>query len=97
MRDFAAYSGISQATISRILDPVDPVFPSTELLIKLARATATDIRDLIVMVAPHDVLISHHKVEALAMLARLDALSDEQLGVVDRLIAGMSLEAKAKG
>ena len=96
MRKFADVIGVSQPTISRVLDPNDPVFPSVELLIKLAKATHTDIRELVVMVAPDDVIIGHSG-ESAWLAARLDKLTAEQRMVIDRLIAGFMLEAKARG
>lgn len=96
MRKFADVIGVSQPTISRVLDPNDPVFPSVEFLIKLAKATHTDIRDLVVMVAPDEV-ITGHSGEAARLAARLDKLTEEQQMVIDRLIAGFMLEAKTRG
>lgn len=96
MRRFADVIGVSQPTISRVLDPNDPVFPSIELLIKLARATRTDIRDLVVMVAPDDVIIGQNP-KAMRLATRLDKLTDEQKMIIDRLIAGFMLEKAIVG
>jgi len=55
---FAQFIGVSHTTINRLVDPDegDTGYPSLDFLIKLAEATQTDIRYLITLIVPENVL-----------------------------------------
>jgi hypothetical protein len=86
-RKFSDMMGLTDTTLGRALHPTKPSKPSLELLIALARVTKTDIRDIVVMAAPEDVIYGSRRSSA-ALLARLDKLSDDDRNLIDKFIAG---------
>lgn len=87
VRKFADKMGVHDTTLGRVLHPTDPAAPTVEFLIKLAKATNTDIRQIIVMVSPDDV-VHGSSATAASLLTRIDKLSDEDRKIVDKFIAG---------
>lgn len=49
---FASIVGVSHTTIGRLIEPGDETQPTLDFLIKLAKATHTDICSLVALVAP---------------------------------------------
>jgi predicted transcriptional regulator len=85
--EFAKIVGVAQSTMSKALDPANPSAPGHDFMIKLARATQTDIRDLVAMISPDDVL-SGSSSDVISLATRIDKLSADQRQLIDKLISG---------
>lgn len=86
--EFAKIVGVAQSTMSKALDPTNPSAPGHDFLVRLARATRTDIRDLVAMISPDDVLHGSSS-DTLALAVRLNKLSDDQRELIDKFVAGV--------
>jgi len=86
MRQFAVMVGVVHSTIVRAVDPLDPSPPSFEFLVKLAKATQTDIRTLAAIAAPDAVI--DQPIEVLLLAARISRLTSDQRKLIDAAIAG---------
>jgi transcriptional regulator with XRE-family HTH domain len=87
MQEFADTVKVSQSTISRLLDENDPPEPTFTSLVRLARATKTDIRDIVALISPEDVLHGSSSA-AVSLAVRLLSLSDEDYQLADKFITG---------
>src|SRR5258706_16044411 len=69
---FAELIGVSHTTINRLVDfdNEDVGYPSVDFLIKLAAGTQTDIRYIIALVAPEDVLFDAKSSEEFENLSK---------------------------
>lgn len=90
VRQFANLMGMSHTTVLKVVDSENPHKPSLEFLIKLADVTKVDIRDLVAMVAPE---VAGVGANVAALSARMGRLSEEQKQIIDRLIAGFTLQS----
>ncbi len=91
VRQFANFIGVSHTTILNVLEMSDSDRPSFEFLVRLAKATNIDIRELAAMAAP-DLVNTTGSASAAVLSARIQRLNDEQKKIIDRLIAGFTLE-----
>lgn len=90
IRQFALELGVTHPTVSRIVDPRDPGMPTLEFLVKLAKFTGEDIRNIVVMVAPSEV--SGTEAGTAALELRYRRLTEEQKQIVDNLITGLVIK-----
>ncbi len=84
-RKFAELVGVSQTTITRALSFDNPPEPSLDFLKKLAAATSTDIRDLVVLAAP-DAFTTEPSTEARILATYIEKLPDDLREMVDSFI-----------
>lgn len=81
---YADSVGFGQSTLSRILASKPGEMDVTNL-IKLARHSKTDIRDLIALISPSDVLRDTNP-ETLALALKLNNLSDSKRKLLDTFL-----------
>lgn len=97
MREFAVLMGVSHPTISRLLDPREPVMPTLEFLFKLSEATNADVCELVRMVAPSHLGISRKpSAWALAIAERVERLSPEVRQIMDDFLLTAVLRSRQK-
>jgi transcriptional regulator with XRE-family HTH domain len=87
MRQFAEFVGVAHTTVTRAVDPVSPPPPSFDFLVKLAKATKTDIRTIAAIVAPDAVI--DQSPEVLMLAERISRLTDDQRKLIDAAITGI--------
>lgn len=86
-RALAVKMGVADTTIGDVLNKKKPALPKVDFLIKLAQATETDIREIIVLIAPDDVLKGSTS-ESASLATRITKLADDERKVIDRYIRG---------
>lgn len=87
MRQLAEQMETTIATLSRTLKEDDPQAPSVEFLIKYAKATGRDIRDVILLVSPDEV-VHGSGTTATILAARLARLKDTDRQLIENFISG---------
>ncbi len=89
-RAFAEFIDVTHSTINKFVDfgKKDVGYPSIEFLIKLAKATKTDIRTLIALVVPPEVLEpSDVSPESILLSQRIEQLPEQYREVIDSILA----------
>lgn len=86
-REFARFVGVSSSTISRAMSFESNSDPSMEFLIKLSRATATDICEIIYLIYPDD--RPNRRPEVVRMADEIATLPPNMQELIDSLIVGM--------
>jgi transcriptional regulator with XRE-family HTH domain len=90
---FAEFIGVSHTTINRFVDfgVEDVGYPSLDFLIKLARATEKDMRYIITLVAPDDVLWSTDPTPEDVQLSQKIAHLDESYRKIVEYVVSVGL------
>lgn len=86
-RKLALMMGMADTTIGDYMNKKGDTPPSVEFLVNLAVATKTDIRDLIVMVSPDNVILGSQS-ETASLAARISKLPEDERKLIDRFISG---------
>lgn len=92
-REFADLVGVSHTTIGRIVRG-EVADPTLDFLVKLSKATSTDICALIAIIRP-DAFQSGANTRLVA--ERYERLSDAQRKLVDLVLSGSMIEGDDKG
>lgn len=87
MRQMAELMDVTIAMMSRVMSEVDPQTPSVEFLVKLAKATRRDIRDVILLVSPDEV-VHGSGATATILASRLERLGEDDRQIIDKFISG---------
>lgn len=87
MREFATYAGVSQPTISRLVNQPDPPQPTLDFLSKLAKATGVDICTLVEMALPDESPIIEPNPELRLLAQRIRNLPPDAQALIETLIA----------
>lgn len=100
-REFAEFVGVTNSVINKFLNhglsktyagkPVGD--PSVDFLVKLARATHTDICTLMALIAPD---VTARKAEAEIIADRILNLPTEQREIVDTFLRGLAIKGREK-
>ncbi len=88
-RAFARLVGVDSKTINKFRkqDIASAGYPSVDFLIKLARATNTDISYLMMLVAPEVAQSSAVRPDAMILSQRIEQLPDVYRELIDDIIA----------
>lgn len=92
IREFGRYAGIPAATLTKLLatdEKGEGRVPSVGTLIKLSRATKTDLCTLVALLSPEDARISP---DVTALATRIARLSPEGRAVVEDWLMGRFLK-----
>jgi transcriptional regulator with XRE-family HTH domain len=97
IRAFAEFMGVTHVTVLKFIEygeSEDAGYPSMEFLIKLARATHRDIRYIITLIAPDDVVLNGGPdPELLYLSKRINELPPEYRKVIEVIVsAGLTEE-----
>lgn len=84
-REFAQMVGVSNQTISMALDSVNAPEPSLKFLVRLARATSTDLCSLVALVHPNEVRID---ARARIIAERIAQLPPDKQELIDAMLVG---------
>lgn len=95
IREFAKRSGVAHGTLLNILDSeqAGARYPSVETLVKLSRATGTDLCTLVSMLAPSDTLTEP---DTLVLATRIKNLTPEAQSVLEDWLMGRLLKGGDK-
>jgi transcriptional regulator with XRE-family HTH domain len=90
-REFARFVGVNHQTINKLLDygEKEDTYPALDSLVKLAKATNTDICTLIALITPD--VVSQPDPEAEMIAERISKLPPNKRDAIDALILGMAL------
>lgn len=93
LRKFAELVGVSHATLDRILRPKrdEDKYPSVQTLIKMSKATNTDLCTLVALISPED---SHIDAGAQIIAQRISALPPDKQSQVDAFLLGLTLKGR---
>jgi transcriptional regulator with XRE-family HTH domain len=101
-REFAEYVGVTHSTINKFLNhgisntyagkPVGE--PSVDFLVKLARATHTDICSLMALIAPD---VTTTNAEAQVIAERIARLPPDKREIIDSFLLGLTLKGRQQG
>lgn len=91
-REFAQFVGVSHKTINKFLNhgTKDVGQPSVDFLIKLSKATNTDLCAIMALVAP-DAVDSVDDVEARMILSRIRRLGSDEQRIIEAFIVNTAL------
>lgn len=91
LRDFATFTGISHGTLSLILNPKskEDRYPKFDTLLKLARATNTDLCSVVALLAPDETRLN---ARVMILAERIANLSPEKQEVVDAYLLGLRIK-----
>lgn len=93
VREFANLMGVSHTTVLKFFEygKKDVGYPSVDFLIRLARATETDLCTIIGLIAPD---LVHHDPETQAIAEQLRQLPTIQRDMVSAYIRSITLDAE---
>jgi len=89
-REFARFVGVASSTISRAMSYDKSSDPSIEFLMKLSRATATDICEIIYLIYPDT--RPNRRPEVTRLADEIATLPPNMQELIDSLIVGMVIK-----